>query len=462
MKGTPTKILVADNDSRNRCLIVDYLQKAGYDVTGVKDGEDALSVLNNQDYSVAVIESTLPKADGFAFIEKTKQIKPEIAVLVLTDNPTVDTAVTAMKLGAEDYMCKPVDPEEIGVQIYKALEKQKSKNGSYVSPQQPDDGSRFGGIIGESEPMSRVFRLMDKVADDDSTVIIYGESGTGKELIARSMHFNSRRNTKPLIPVNCGAIPEELLESELFGHEKGAFTGAHKARIGRFELADGGTIFLDEIGDMSPNLQVKILRVLQEREFERVGGVRPIKVDIRIIAATHRDLEKAVAEEKFRQDLYYRLNVIPIDVPPLRERKSDISLLVAHFINHFNRTKGKNTLGISDNAFRCFVEYDWPGNVRELQNIIERLVTLHDGGMIDMDDLPAKLLTDGSETGVPFVDIPSEGMSFNTMVTNFEKQLIHQALKKTSGVKNKAAQLLNMNRTTLVEKMKKLQIKYNE
>lgn len=452
------RILIADDESATRDMLTKFLRQEGYEVIGVKDGDDAFAVIQNQDVDILITDLKMPKMDGMSLLSKVKREKPALIVLTMTGYACVNTAVEAMKLGAEDYITKPINLEELRVQLCKVLEKQSIKSENLILKKQLRDKYSFREIIGKSELMENVFQLINKIADSDSTVIVYGESGTGKELVARAIHYCSHRSKKPLIPVNCGAIPEELLESELFGHEKGAFTGAYKTRIGRFELADGGTIFLDEIGDMSPNLQVKILRVLQQHEFERVGGVRPVKVDIRVIAATHRDLDKAVAEGKFREDLYYRLNVIPVMVPPLRERKSDIPLLVSSFVDRFNREKSKTISDISGEALECFLEYNWPGNVRELQNMIERLVVIKGAGVIDVDDLPEKMSLDRKDSPLSAVEIPEDGTSFNTMVTNFEKQLILQALKKTNGVKNKAAKLLHMNRTTLVEKIKKLQI----
>lgn len=452
------KILIAEDDSESRQLLTEYLKQAGYEVLGINNGEDALSIIHKQNIDVLITDLKMPKLDGMTLLSQVKREKPSVSVLVMTGYASVNTAVKAMKLGAEDYITKPVNLEELRIQIYKAIEKQAIQSENIILKQQLKKKYSFEDIIGKSELMQNVFQLIDKIADSDSTVIIYGESGTGKELVARAVHNVSHRNNKSLIPVNCGAIPEELLESELFGHEKGAFTGAHKTKIGRFEVADGGTVFLDEIGDMSPNLQVKILRVLQQHEFERVGGVKPIKVDIRVIAATHRDLEKAVMDGKFREDLYYRLNVIPIVIPPLRERKSDIPLLVSCFIDKFNKEKGKLITDISGEALECLLKYNWPGNVRELQNIIERVVILKGTGVIGIEDLPEKLFMDRKEGQLPTIEIGDGETSFSIMVTNFEKQLIYQALQKTNGIKNKAAKLLKMNRTTLVEKMKKLQM----
>ena len=314
-------------------------------------------------------------------------------------------------------------------------------------------------IIGNSDCMKKVFNIIAKVSTSDSTVLISGDSGTGKELVARAIHFKSDRRNQPLIPVNCGAIPEDLLESELFGHEKGAFTGAIRNHIGRFELAQGGTIFLDEIGDMSPALQVKVLRVIQERQFERIGGIKTIDVDVRIIAATNQNLETAVAEKRFREDLFYRINVIPVNLPPLRERGADILELTNHFLTHFNQLKRKNVEGISPEAANYIEHYKWPGNVRELQNLIEMLVVMKEKGEIGTDDLPPKFRQFQSVIEkTPDIEITEEGINFNDRVNQLEKDLLLKALKMSGGVQSRAAKLLNLNRTTLVEKLKRLNI----
>ena len=336
-------------------------------------------------------------------------------------------------------------------------------------------------LIGESPSILKVFDLIAKAADSDSTVILTGESGTGKELIARALHHNSGRASRAFVPVNCGAIPSELLESELFGHEKGAFTGAINSRIGRLEMADGGTVFLDEIGDMPPSLQVKLLRVLAEQEIDRVGGIKPIKIDVRVIAATHCNLETAIENGKFREDLFYRLNVIPIAVPPLRDRQTDIPILIHHFLNHFNHLKGKSISGISESAVQILCKYLWPGNIRELANFMERMVVLSTNNQLTPRDLPEKVLGDipkeqleplvqaePEETPASFLrqsaqksyttGLPAEGVNLKKMVEEFERELLIEALEKTNWVKNKAATLLGLNRTTLVEKLKKMKI----
>ena len=313
----------------------------------------------------------------------------------------------------------------------------------------------FGDIIGQSEGMQGIFRLIEKVADSDSTVIISGETGTGKGLVAKAIHENSHRDKKPLIQINCGAIPENLLESELFGHIRGAFTGATSDKPGKFERANGGTVFLDEIGDMSPDLQVKVLKVLEEGEFERVGGTKTIKVDVRIIAATHRNLEEEVQKGTFREDLYFRLHVIPLSLPPLRERASDIPVLVDHFLKQFNQIKNKKLEGMTEEAMELVMRYSWPGNVRELKNMVERLVVLFGEGEIGAHDLPRKLRGTNGQMKSIGVEISKDGICLNTAVSEFEKALIVQSLEKTKWVKNKAAKLLHLNRTTLVEKIKR-------
>ena len=316
----------------------------------------------------------------------------------------------------------------------------------------------FDNIIGQSDPMREIFSIVEKVANSNTTIMINGETGTGKGLIARAIHESSDRNKNSFIQINCGAISEGLLESELFGHVKGAFTGAIANKPGKFELAQGGSIFLDEIGDMTTDLQVKVLRVLEENEFEPVGGSKTIKANVRVVAATHRDLEEEVQKENFREDLFYRLYVIPMVLPPLKEKKSDIPLLVSHFLNLFCREKKKDIITISDEALEIFMYYSWPGNVRELKNLIERLVVLSENAEITPKDLPKKIKTIKQPEILPKIDTPGEGVDFNTAVTKYEKTLIINALEKTNWIKNKAADFLQMKRTTLVEKIKRHKI----
>jgi Nif-specific regulatory protein len=433
----------------------EYLKNEGYDVEASTDGEKAISMIERKCYDIILTDLMMPNIDGMEVLKYATQHSRESICVILTGYGTIKNAVEAVKLGAFDYLTKPVKMDEILITLRRALEFRDLKRENQNLKNQLKKKYKFENIIGDSDKMHQIFETIEKVADTDSTILILGESGTGKELIAKAIHYNSYRREGPFIPVNCAAIPSELLESELFGHEKGAFTNAIRTRIGRFELANGGAVFLDEIGDMSPNLQSKLLRVLQERQFERIGGVKTVKIDIRIIAATHQDLKVAVEQGKFRQDLYYRLNVIPIPVPPLRERKSDIPLLVHHFLNHFNRSKKRKILGITNEALNRFMEYYWPGNVRELENIIERIVILTNNDRITVQDLPEKIQTLSGDEHAPPFEIPEEGISLDNALNEFEKKLILQALNKTGWIKNKAAQLLNLNRTTLIEKIKR-------
>ncbi len=376
--------------------------------------------------------------------------------IVMTGHGSIESAVEAMRKGATDYITKPVTLDQLRIVVKKALEVQRLQRENLLLRHQLKSKYRFENLVGTSSAMQQVFQLIEKVADAESTVLILGESGTGKELVARAIHFNSHRAEKSLIPVNCGAIPESLLESELFGHERGAFTGAARTRMGRFELANGGTVLLDEVGDMSPALQVKLLRVLQEHSFERVGGTKSIRVDVRIIAATNRNLEEAVTRGEFREDLYYRLSVIPLTLPPLRERKEDIPLLLQYFMDQFNRMRDRKLQGFSRNALHMLMNYHWPGNVRELENLVDRLVVLKGQGIIEPEDLPEKMrVTLTPAPPASAVEIPEEGFCLDIAVREFERELILRALEKADGVKNKAAQLLGIKRTTLIEKLKR-------
>lgn len=449
------KILLIDDSPEILNNLSEYLISEGHDVTATSDGTSGISMIEKKFYDIVLTDMKMPGADGMEVLKYVKEHSPESICIILTGYGTIKNAVEAIKNGAFDYLTKPVKLDEIAITLNRALEYRNLKRENTNLRNQLKRKYQFKNIIGESPAMQDVFETVEKVADTDSTVLILGESGTGKELIARALHYNSYRKEGPFVPVNCAAIPSELLESELFGHEKGAFTSAIRTRIGRFELANGGTLFLDEIGDMNPNLQSKLLRVLQERQFERIGGVKPIVVDIRIISATHQDLKKAVLKKRFREDLYYRLNVIPIEIPPLRERKSDIPLLAHHFIHHFSKNRKKKVTGITDEAMERLMEYDWPGNVRELENMIERLIILAGGEKIDLSDLPERVLPSLSKEMSGVLDIPEEGFSLESALNEYEKQLLLQALNKTGWVKNKAAQLLHMNRTTLIEKIKR-------
>jgi DNA-binding NtrC family response regulator len=449
------KILVVDDDPEILEVIAEMLQQAGYDVDQAGDGRKAIRRIEDDFYDLVITDLNLPKVDGMKILQYIVDQSPETMCVILTGYGTIKGSVEAVKRGAFDYISKPVKSDEILLVVEKALKFRQLERENLVLKQQLRKKYRFENFIGDSKPIQKVFELIERVADTDSTVLITGESGTGKELIAKAIHYNSYRRDNPMIVINCGAIPEELLESELFGHEKGAFTGAHKMRVGRFELANGGTIFLDEIGDMSPNLQVKLLRVLQEQKFERVGGTRTLQIDVRIIAATNKNLISAVNKGTFRQDLYYRLNVIPIKVPPLRLRKSDIPLLVDFFVKKFNKQKRKRMSGFVPEALDALLAYSWPGNVRELENLVERLIILANSDQIEIDDIPGSIKGKSGRFESIEVKIPKDGIVFDQAVEEYEKKLILQALSETNWVKTKAAKLLNINRTTLIEKMKK-------
>src|SRR3990172_523287 len=456
------QILLIDDEDDIRETLTTLLNMNGYTVTALPDGPSAIEEVKKEKYQMVITDLMLPEMNGIDIIKNIKEVDPDIQCIVITGYATVSTEVEAMKAGAFDYLMKPFNSSEIMMLIKRALEFQELHAENQQLKKNLESKYRFENLIGNSEGIKKVCSLIEKVAETDSTILILGESGTGKELVARTIHYNSPRKNKPLIPINCGAIPETLLESELFGHEKGAFTGASATRIGRFELADGGTIFLDEIGDMSPTLQVKLLRVLQQREFERVGGVRTIKVDVRIIAATNIDLEHAVHEGKFREDLYYRLNVIPVVIPPLRERADDIPLLMDHFLSHFNKSKKRDIKGFSPAAMDILISYPWPVNIRELENLVERLIILKGNGTICPDDLPEKFISHTlNNEGALHITLPETGVNLKDVVEEFENNLILQAMQKAQGVKNKAAQLLSLNRTTLVEKLKKKKLDYH-
>jgi len=449
------KIIVVDDEAKVREYFSEFLIHEGFEVFTAQNGEVALKMMDEEFFDIALIDLNMPKVDGMSVLKYLKKNSPDSIGIILTGHATIKNAVEAMKTGAYDYLAKPVKMEEVLMVIERAQEYLELKRENFVLKNQLKKKYRFENFIGDSMQMNKVFRIIEKVADTDSTVLILGESGTGKELVARAIHYHSRRRDNPLIPVNCGAIPEELLESELFGHEKGAFTNAIRTRIGRFELANGGTIFLDEIAEMSPHLQVKLLRVLQGQEFERLGGTKTIKSDIRIIAATNKNLDKLVQEEAFREDLYYRLKVIPIELPPLRERRSDIPLLVHHFVENITELRKKKIRGIHKDVVKSLSNHEWTGNVRELENVIERMIILSEDDFLTVEDLPEKISSTPSSEAAGNSLVPDEGLSLSHAVNEYERQLIIHALEKADWVKNRAAKLLNMNRTTLVEKIKK-------
>ncbi len=447
------RILIIDDEVTLLKAIDRFLKDLGYEVLTAATYAAALEQLSQGPVDAALIDLKIAEKSGIDLLKEIKKLQPHVACLMMTGYATVDSAIEAIKCGAFHYLTKPFRLEDLGNLLAHALENEQVKQENQILKKQLESRERVKKIVGLSEGMNEVYQLIDKVADTDSTILVLGESGTGKELVAKAIHYKSRRANKPLITVNCGAIPEELLESELFGHMKGAFTGAVATRPGRFQSAEGGTIFLDEIGDMSLRLQVKLLRVLQERRFEPVGSSKTIEVDVRIIAATNKDLEKAVAEGAFREDLYYRLHVIPIRIPALRERLSDIPLLAEYFLKQ--PANVSSTLKLSPKSLSILKSYAWPGNVRELENLIERLVILKKEGEILPEDLPAKFVQGSSGKLSTEIVIPNEGVNLKELVEEFEDQLILQALERTDWNKNRAAALLKLNRTTLVEKIKK-------
>jgi len=455
-------VMIVDDEAAVRKALEKFLKTLNYNVLVACDGEEALGILDEETIDVALVDLVMPKMDGIELIQRMKRLNPDVVAIVLTGFGTITTAVEAMRAGAYHYLTKPFDLDYITTLVATALDHRQLKRENVELRKQVRDKYRFENIVGNSDEMMGVFDLIEKVADTDSTVLILGESGTGKELVTRALHYNSRRRDKPLITVNCAAIPEELLESELFGHMKGSFTGAIANKAGRFDAADKGTIFLDEIGDMSFKLQVKLLRVLQEQQFEPVGSTKTHQVDVRIIAATNHNMEEAVRERRFREDLYYRLNVIPIHMPPLRDRAGDLPILVNHFLDKFASQSGHKITGVESDAMGVLTAYNWPGNVRELENVVERAVVLKPEGQVGVNDLPEKLrrghVDEPDVATARTFDIPDAGLSFKGAVAEFENSLILKALQKTNGNKNKAAALLKLNRTTLVEKIKKKQL----
>ncbi len=452
-------VLVVDDDDGYRSMLERILIRAGYSVATACDGREGLEAVNGEQLDLVLVDVNLPGINGIELVRQIKEIDPTLPCIVITGQGSTEYSLEALKAGAHWYLDKHFDsgnPDPIRRLVEQAVEHKRLKVENRLLQTQLRSQYGFGNIVGNSPALQEALDIVRKVADSDSTCLVTGKSGTGKELFARALHYNSQRADRMLVTVNCGAIPEELLESELFGHVKGAFTNASSHREGRFSVANGGTIFLDEIGDMSLNLQVKLLRVLQERTFEPVGSSKTVGVDVRVIAATNQNLPTAIAEGRFREDLYYRLNVIPIEVPSLRERVGDIEELVAFFIAKLNKEKGKQVSGISDEAMELLLDHTWPGNVRELENTMERMVVLRSEGELDVDDLPRQLRTappPSSESLAP--SVPSSGVSFKDLVDRFETDLISQALDKTSWNKNKAAKMLGLNRTTLLEKIKK-------
>jgi DNA-binding NtrC family response regulator len=458
------RILIVDDEASLRTALFRSLDRKGYQVITSATFKEAETISQiDKQIDLALVDLKLPDGDGIELMQKLRLTHPGIQVIILTGHASIETAVEATRKGAFHFVTKPCNLDEIMTVVDRALSHSQLAKENHQLRTALHNKYQFENIIGQSESIMDVMNLIGRVAESDSTVLITGESGTGKELIAKALHFNSPRSNEPFIPINCGAIPAELLESELFGHVKGAFTGAIANRTGRFEMAEDGTLFLDEIGDMSPSLQVKLLRVLQERCFEPVGGTKTITSNVRVIAATNIDLEEAVADGRFREDLYYRLNVIPMRIPSLRERRSDIALLLAHFIERFNRSRSRSLQGVSDEAMVMLTNYGWPGNIRELENLVERLAILKGTGIIDVADLPEKYRrSSNGSTNPDKIEVPDFGLDFNSAVDAYENALIMRALEKTGWNRNQAALLLRLNRTTLVEKIKKKGLRPND
>ncbi len=459
-----SRILVVDDEEIVRQSICACLEQADRDVVAVKDGHTAIEKIREEEWDVALVDLRMPGIDGIEVLKTTGKLKPHIAVIIITAYATVENAVEAMKAGAVDYIVKPVTPDELRIRVDKALEKKMLIAENVLLKQELGERYRFDNIIGKSAVMQEVFQLIEKVAPTDSTILIRGDSGTGKELIARAIHHHSLRKDKKFIAVDCGALPETLLESELFGHIKGSFTGATMTKRGLLEVADGGTFFLDEVGDLSTGIQSKLLRFLQEKEFRPVGGVKNITVDVRLIAATNKDLEKMIKEQQFREDLYYRLNIVPIRLPSLSERKEDIPLLVQHFLAKYNKKQKKNVEYVSPDALQCLIDNEWSGNVRELENIVERMVIMCEERTIDMRHLPPDMLR---VKVVPGISVPRTNAELKELkkkvrasaVARVERAFLIDALTRNDWNVSRTARDVRMKRQNLQALMKKYSIK---
>lgn len=457
------KILVADDEKSMREFLDIMLKKEGYKVSLASNGEEVIKLIEKDIFDLALVDIRMPKLDGLSVLKRIKTVSPETIVIVITAYASADTAIRAMKEGAYDYITKPFKIDEIKLIIQNALEKKRLQKENLLLKQVVRDRYHFDKIIGQSTKMLELYDLLEKVAPTKTNILITGESGTGKELVAKAIHYNSPRKERPFVTLNCGAIPESLIESELFGHMKGAFTDAIATKKGLFEVADEGTIFLDEISELPLMMQVKLLRVLQDREFKRVGGTEDIRVDVRIISATNKDLEEAVRQKEFREDLFYRLNVIQIRLPALRERKEDIPLLASHFVKRYSEELGKQISQISPEALRILMQYDYPGNVRELQNIIERSVALETS-----TELTAQNLTSYIEEQLPSrkrpldLEIPNEGIDLEKIVEDVERTLLLKALDRTKGIKKKAAELLHINFRSMRYRLEKYGLNHIE
>ncbi|MGZ3538907.1 MAG: sigma-54-dependent transcriptional regulator, partial [Thermodesulfobacteriota bacterium] len=453
-------VLIVDDEVGARESLKMIL-KSDYEVFLARDAEEGFLQIKVHSPDVILLDIILPDLDGLKVLERIKQSDPDVIVIMITATKTVKTAVEAMKLGAYDYVTKPFDIDELRLIISRSLSTKALEQEVKYRREEMDKSFDFGNIIGKSKSMKEIFKVVKQIADSKSTALIMGESGTGKELISRAIHYNSNRKGYPFVTINCAAIPETLIESELFGHEKGAFTNAIERKLGRCEVAHQGTLFLDEIGELSLATQAKILRFLEEREFNRVGGSKTIKVDVRLITATNKDLNQMIKKALFREDLYYRINVVPILIPPLRERKEDIPLLVEHFINRFSVENNKNVKGITKEALDLMMQYEWPGNIRELENLIERVIALTSNPYIQINELPL------SFKNVPKINelkdsVLNRKVSFLEAEEEFEKEVILDALKKTNYIQSRAAEILGISRRILKYKMDKLGINHGK
>jgi len=447
-------ILIVEDEPYQREMLRDFLLKEGHRIAEAQDGEKALLLLGESSFDLVLLDFKMPGMNGLAVLEEIRRINPEIDSVIITAFGTIETAVAAMKAGARDYITKPIDFDELSILISRIGDHRRLiRENQILREEARSKGVTSDTIRYKSRKMAELMSLAGRIASSQATVLIQGETGTGKELLARLIHSLSPRADRPFIVVNCAAIPETLIESELFGHEKGAFTGAVQRRIGRFEQADGGTLFLDEIGELSPAVQVKLLRFLQEREFRRVGGERTLKADVRIVSATHQDLEAKIKGGSFRKDLFYRINVVTMNIPPLRERREDIPILIDHFVKRFVRENRKKIDGVSREARALLIRYDYPGNVRELENIIERAVVICRGSLLTLEDLPFQdaLCAGGTETGR---DEPREG-SLQYALEALEQQMIRDALEKCGFNQSRAARLLGLSERMLRYKLKK-------
>ncbi|MBI2155262.1 MAG: sigma-54-dependent Fis family transcriptional regulator [Candidatus Rokubacteria bacterium] len=438
------RILVVDDERSMREVLFSMLKKEGYDVTVADGGEAAIEAVRREPFDAIITDVRMPKVDGLQVLRAIKELSPDTMVIMITAFGSSETAVEAMKLGAYDYITKPFKYDEVTLNIRRALERKRLRDENLTLWRQIQTQYRFENIIGKSPKIVEVFDTIRKIADSHSTVMVTGESGTGKELVAQAIHYNSHRRHKPFISVNCGAIPEGLMESELFGHVKGAFTGAVANKVGLFSAADGGTLFLDEITEIPALLQVKLLRAIQEREIRRVGDTKDTKVDVRLIAATNKDLETAVGDGTLREDLFYRLNVIPIHLPALHERREDIPLLVAHFLQKFGKELAKEMRGVSPEALALLEQYRWPGNIRELENVVERACVLGTGEILSVEALPESVRRQRQPRGID-LDLPEEGMDLDATLDQIEAHLLTKALERTKGVQTRAAELLRLS-----------------